>query len=333
MSKSRASGGFSPETCHDHLASDSWISRNFADETLRVGRFTVIVGANASGKSNIRDAFRFLHGIGRGYTLAEIIGGKYGAGGQGEWNPIRGAADEIIRFGREAAFGLGVNLKLGNEDATYSIEVGPELRTAGFRITYERLRIDQQVIYEKPRNGYGDDYVVLDNGENFYIKTGPAGVISASESRQPWWRYKDLARPVIDTLHSMRFPGTVAGPNAGRRPFPALTVLGDSGENLPVVLEDVCADPKRKDVLAAWCWNLLPWMSRISNFHGTLAVESTSRSWRPMGDSYRPTALRTAPCAFSPCWQCCSATIPRVSISLRRSTQEFTRHGYGFCSI
>ena len=50
--------------------------KNFADETLRVGPFTVIVGANASGKSNIRDAFRFLHGIGRGYTLAEIMGGS-----------------------------------------------------------------------------------------------------------------------------------------------------------------------------------------------------------------------------------------------------------------
>ena len=58
--------------------------KNFADETLRVGPFTVIVGTNASGKSNIRDAFRFLHGIGRGYTLAEIVGGKYGAGGQVE---------------------------------------------------------------------------------------------------------------------------------------------------------------------------------------------------------------------------------------------------------
>ena len=76
--------------------------KNFADETLRVGPFTVIVGANASGKSNIRDAFRFLHGIGRGYTLAEIIGGKYGPGGQREWEPIRGATNEIIRFGQSS---------------------------------------------------------------------------------------------------------------------------------------------------------------------------------------------------------------------------------------
>ena len=61
--------------------------KNFADETLRPGPFTVIVGANASGKSDIRDAFRFLHGIGRGYALADIVGGKYGTDGQWTGSP------------------------------------------------------------------------------------------------------------------------------------------------------------------------------------------------------------------------------------------------------
>ena len=37
--------------------------KNFKDTELKLGPFTVLIGANASGKSNIRDAFRFLHGI------------------------------------------------------------------------------------------------------------------------------------------------------------------------------------------------------------------------------------------------------------------------------
>ena len=86
--------------------------KNFADETLRVGPFTVIVGANASGKSNIRDAFRFLHGIGRGYTLAEILGGKYGPGGQLEWAGIRGAMNEVARFQKLHPYELSIPLPL-----------------------------------------------------------------------------------------------------------------------------------------------------------------------------------------------------------------------------
>lgn len=45
----------------------------FADTTVAFGPFTVLIGANASGKSNVRDALRFLHGLGLGYTLAETI--------------------------------------------------------------------------------------------------------------------------------------------------------------------------------------------------------------------------------------------------------------------
>ena len=109
--------------------------KNFAAETLRVGPFTVIVGANASGKSNIRDAFRFLHGIGRGYTLAEIIGGKYGA----DWKPIRGAANEIVRFG-QAAFSIEVRMRLEDADACYLIEVSNDKeRPNEFRFTKEEI--------------------------------------------------------------------------------------------------------------------------------------------------------------------------------------------------
>ena len=129
--------------------------KNFADETLRLGPFTVIVGANASGKSNIRDAFRFLHGIGRGYTLAEIIGGKYGAGGQSEWEPIRGATNEIIRFkcpkpsfSMPSAFALHVELESKGNRTCYSITVGFNPNSPdGFEVAEEELRTESAVIY------------------------------------------------------------------------------------------------------------------------------------------------------------------------------------------
>ena len=114
--------------------------KNFADETLRVGPFTVIVGANASGKSNIRDAFRFLCGIGRGLTLAEIIGGIYGSDGQRRWEPIRGAVNEIIRYG-QSSFTLEIELKLNGEAVHYSIEIGQgRTGSGGFQVTCEEMK-------------------------------------------------------------------------------------------------------------------------------------------------------------------------------------------------
>ena len=68
--------------------------KNFKDATLDLGPLTILIGSNASGKSNVRDAFRFLHGIGRGYTLAEILGEKYESGAL-QWAGIRGGIREI----------------------------------------------------------------------------------------------------------------------------------------------------------------------------------------------------------------------------------------------
>ncbi len=71
--------------------------KNFRDATVALGPLTLLVGTNAAGKSNVRDAFRFLHGVARGYSLAEIIGEKWGDGGVLQWRGIRGGI-------REAAF-------------------------------------------------------------------------------------------------------------------------------------------------------------------------------------------------------------------------------------
>ena len=245
--------------------------KNFADETLRVGPFTVIVGANASGKSNIRDAFRFLHGIGRGYTLAEIFGGKREAG----WQPIRGVMNEIIRFG-QPAFSLEVGLdltalKLDEKNLHYSIEVGRDEQTGTFHIRKEELRDESAVICTRRQLQEEPGTVTTvqrDAGSkvNYYSEDQLVDLPALTEILSPVpGRSRDTEKlpsyQKANTLHHvlerMRFLDL--SPEHMREPaFPGATVLGDSGENLPVVLREICADPEREKILTSWIAELTP---------------------------------------------------------------------------
>ena len=247
--------------------------KNFVDETLRVGPFTILVGANASGKSNIRDAFRFLSGIGRGYTLAEIFGGKREAG----WKPIRGAMNEIVRFGQKA-FAVEVRVSAGKE-WHYSIEVGRDEKTGAFNVRKEELLVDSVEIYTAEPSS--NDLVIRakwekskwDTSEREYYSSYPnkpalTGYIEQvgrgrehmGKDRDRSWSqlpgYED-ALYFRSVLADMRF--LELSPERMREPaFPGATVLGDTGENLPTVLEKICTIPERQKILADWIDELTP---------------------------------------------------------------------------
>ena len=255
--------------------------KNFADETLRIGPFTVIVGANASGKSNIRDAIRFLHGIGRGYTLAEIIGGKYSSGGQVEWAPIRGTAKEIIRFG-QPGFSLEVELKIFNLTHKYSISVehDEDSRTE-FRVTNEAYRIADKQIYTSnpdepdPVRLQKDDANLLlrmartgaqkKYGRRIAVRPDRPALTQIREHTKVFSIHKIYVQSMINILVSIRFLDPM--PDLMRKPaFPGQTVLGDSGENLPTVLQEICSDPKREAVFYEWARELTPMDVKKFNF-------------------------------------------------------------------
>ena len=244
--------------------------KNFADETLRMGPFTVIAGANASGKSNIRDAFRFLHGIGRGYTLAEILGGKYGAGGQSEWTGIRGAPDEIIRFG-ESSFTIQVQI-LGIFD--YTIEIRKDSAQAGtFRVAREELKVYRFTDYTShpgendPVHAQNDDIHLLIRmgktgeqrrlGHRFAVRPNQPALTQLEEHKRVVGDFNSAAGIVRQAFADIRFLDL--DPQKMRQPsFPGQTVLGDSGENLPTVLREICSDPKLENRLAEWIRELTP---------------------------------------------------------------------------
>ena len=244
--------------------------KNFADETLRLGPFTVIAGANASGKSNIRDAFRFLHGIRRGYTLADVVGGRYGAGGQVEWEPIRGAANEIARTG-ESEFALEAKIDTFFRtaefeifqraiegpisstpvEASYVVRIGCDaVDENGFSIKGMSFRTDKGYSWERPADRpasqWQADETILANRDPLPDMPPDYNV-----------RVFILDREITRTFLGIRFLDPT--PNLVRFPaFPGQTVLGDNGENLPTVLREICADEARKAILTEWIRELTP---------------------------------------------------------------------------
>jgi predicted ATPase len=254
--------------------------KNFRDAELELGPFSVLVGANASGKSNIRDAFRFLHGIARDYTLAEIIGEKWVEGGVLQWRGIRGGTREICLSGSndfELILSFEVEDHLGfgwSSDLNYSIKVDVgETLLAYPRVIGEYLGSREGIIFDS--HPAGDP--VAEQGEPNHLavrlrkggsqrKYGqrlnlldmkPAISQLADHPKLDIRSNRESVREVLTTLESMRFLDL--SPDAMRMPsVPGQGILGDRGENLSSVLEMICADSSNKAVLLDWIRELTP---------------------------------------------------------------------------
>jgi predicted ATPase len=250
--------------------------KNFKDAELELGAFTLLVGTNASGKSNIRDAFRFLHGISRGYSLAEIIGEKWIEGGVLQWRGIRGGTREVTfqgtqEFGVETLFTIAA--PTGERDATYSIVVEANRSDIGLRVIAERLIVgqDERIFDSAPEvNSFGQPDILRLNA-SFPKKELGFNISVSLLSQRPILSqliefhgvlpihssFLETARRTVKALSSMRFLDL--SPEAMRMPsLPGQTILGDRGENLSSVLQAICEDPERKQTLLQWVRELTP---------------------------------------------------------------------------
>ena len=223
--------------------------KSYRDATLEIGPFTLLVGTNASGKSNVRDAFRFLHGIGRGYKLADIFGGKSSEGSR-IWTGIRGGP-RAITFQNETRFTLDVDMNFQQEDqvpssVTYSIEVEPKANAGSPWITQERLRADSE---------YGNGLQELSVHTTSRSSVEYSALTQLVEDRNSF-KGRHIVIQTLDMLRGSRFIEFV--PDEMRQPsFPG-QALGDRGENLSSVLKAMCDDPQQKQTLLRWVQTLTP---------------------------------------------------------------------------
>jgi predicted ATPase len=84
--------------------------KSFEDSTVYIDPLTFLIGTNASGKSNVLDAFQFLHLLMKGQTLEDAAAA------------IRGGEDWIIRKG-QTWFELAVTIEKDGLEYVYEINV------------------------------------------------------------------------------------------------------------------------------------------------------------------------------------------------------------------
>jgi energy-coupling factor transporter ATP-binding protein EcfA2 len=108
---------------------------------LKLGHFNLLVGANASGKSNFLDALRFLQGVGNGFTISEILDGKPQSSINLKWDGIRGGS-KFVAFrtpdgepANNTEFGVLVRNEEGSDGSSNSISYSFLFSTEGNSIS------------------------------------------------------------------------------------------------------------------------------------------------------------------------------------------------------
>ena len=84
--------------------------KSFKDSVVYIDPLTFLIGTNASGKSNVLDAFQFLHLLMKGHALEDAA------------SAIRGGVDWIIRHGT-TWFELSITIEEDDLEYTYEVMV------------------------------------------------------------------------------------------------------------------------------------------------------------------------------------------------------------------
>jgi len=212
--------------------------KSFENSELVLGALTLLVGTNASGKTNIRDALRLLQGIARGYTLTEIITEKRGEGGELQWSGIRGGIKELI-YQKNTQFSIEIATLFQEQSIDYLIEIALNPQKI------PKLFKDIAIINGKP---------FTNNDSRPEQQPILSHLLSPSFNKSV---EETLIVDLLSFLRAMRFLDL--NPEAMRIPsLTTQTILGDQGENLASVLKAICADANKKQTLLEWIQALTP---------------------------------------------------------------------------
>lgn len=253
--------------------------KSFADARLDLGQLTVLIGANASGKSNLRDAFRFLGAMGNGRTVREAVEGT----GSKDNGGIRGGPTGVVRYGEKYFFFELSGADDEDLDQEWMHYVRVMRHDSG-----DILRLTNEAIWWNPPSGdraqllLGGEVQNLNTGEISWAFSLPAtkqpstparadnrscisSAMTVAEFVKGQENFTSGAVLTASTLHQVQ--SQLRGlqfleplPSRLREPsYPQdSATLTEHGDGLPAVLHDILRDPALHAELLSWLQQLTP---------------------------------------------------------------------------
>jgi len=246
----------------------------------RLGRFNVIIGANAAGKSNFIQIFRFLrdianHGLGNAFSL------------QGGTDYVRNTAlpiSELLRF--RIVYEAGLELKRRNvririRDVIYEFAIRFQKKGKGFTVVEDALQKSLEIFSASGRGqklGEGESLLSSKNGRIAYQLKVPQGLPLEADDILPAFLKEErlpagtllLETPFFAFLHHFEkfFDRMAIYDFDPKLPKKSVSMTGkkeleEDGSNLSLVLKDIMSDREKKRKFTNLLRDCLPFVEDL----------------------------------------------------------------------
>lgn len=230
--------------------------KSFVDEQVALAPLTVLVGVNATGKSNLFDAVQLLSHLGT-LALPEILDGEQKPSGQG-WSGVRGGIAEAARVGKssfalESTWCVSPHAQDGPSDASLTCAHSNRVEHRIVCQTTEPANIVKEsfALAGQPKallrqgallvGAPATQWSVLHEFKTANILNNAA---LRDQTAAQWQR---AMRAALSSVRLVDIQAKLLR-GYGRRRQP----LGPHGENLSGVLADLCADPEERRSIVEW---------------------------------------------------------------------------------
>lgn len=218
---------------------------------LKLGKFNLFIGANASGKSNFFDALRVLQGIGYGFTIDETFNGKPKSSTIEVWEGIRGG-------GARAAFVRRREKRSEEIDPVVRFFVALQVRGLplfefDFRISPERGEVRREIL----RAG-AEEILQHELPVDSLLATSGMQMIPESLKSQFGLDRRMLHASFSRALGNVQRLEPSPAILRSYSNFKSVNRMGESGENFAALVQSILDKDHLKSAYLSWLRQLTP---------------------------------------------------------------------------